>query len=214
MKQNYEKAMAAVLKWEGGFVNHPKDPGGATNMGITRATLASWRGEPVSVEDVRALTMAEALAIYRKRYADVVAFDSLPSGVDLCVLDFAINSGPERSAKMLQACLGVRQDGRIGPATIKAAADADRVLLIRSLCVNRLKFLRGLKAWTTFGVGWGRRVAEIERLALAMANAPAKPGPAITAPAAGIGAAIALAAAAIAAWWAEVEDFFRHIFGG
>jgi lysozyme family protein len=163
----FAACLTEVLKHEGGYADHPADPGGATNMGITHTTLAAWRGKPVTRQDVRALTRDEAAAIYRARYWDVIRGDDLPRGVDLCVFDFAVNSGPARAARSLQAALGVEMDGTIGPLTLAAAAKREPRALISDLCARRLAFLRSLSTYSVFGRGWERRVSEIEAAALA-----------------------------------------------
>ncbi len=99
---NFERALSLVLKHEGGFADHPADPGGATMMGITQATLAEWRGRPVTKDEVRALSRVEAGAIYRARYWDAVKGDDLPSGLDLAAFDYAVNSGPARAVRTIQ----------------------------------------------------------------------------------------------------------------
>jgi lysozyme family protein len=169
---SFEAALAVVLAHEGGYVDHPSDPGGATNRGITRATLAGWRGRPVSKAEVRALGRDEAAAIYRARYWNAVRGDDLPAGLDLAVFDFAVNAGPGRAIRTLQQVLGVRQDGAIGPQTL-AACQADSALLIRALGVARLAFHRRLPTFATFGKGWTRRIRAVEREALALASPPA-----------------------------------------
>ena len=95
---NFEASLAAVLKHEGGYADHPSDPGGATNLGVTRATLTRWRGRPVSKAEIRALTRAEAAKIYRALYWDEIAGDVLPAGLDFAVFDYCVNSGPGRAA--------------------------------------------------------------------------------------------------------------------
>jgi lysozyme family protein len=118
---SFERALALVFELEGGFVDHPRDPGGATKFGITRATLAEARDRPASVADVRGLTRAEAAAIYRRLYWREAGCDRLPPGLDLVVFDFAVHAGPARAAKVLQGVLGLKQDGVIGAVTQKAA---------------------------------------------------------------------------------------------
>ena len=95
---NFDRALTAVLRHEGGYVDHPSDPGGATNLGVTRATLAQWRGRAVSKAEVKALTRAEAAKIYRALYWDEIAGDALPAGLDFAVFDYCVNSGPGRAA--------------------------------------------------------------------------------------------------------------------
>jgi lysozyme family protein len=173
---NFEASLALVLKHEGGFVDHPADPGGATNLGITRATLARARGRPVSVDEVRSLSRAEAAAIYRRHYWDAVRGDDLPPGLDHAVFDCAVNSGPGRAIRLLQHAVGVAQDGRIGPATLAALGRGDVATTIRALGRARLGFLQALPTSAVFGRGWRARVAEVEREALAMvSHAPGGP---------------------------------------
>ena len=168
--QRFAAALAVVLRHEGGFVHHPLDPGGATNLGITRATLAAHRGRPVSVAAVRALTEAEAGEIYRRRYWAAVKADALPAGLDLAVFDLAVNSGPGRAARLLQRVLDVREDGVIGPETLAAATARDPAATVRALTEERLRFLQRLKTWKTFGRGWRRRVEDVGAESLRLAG--------------------------------------------
>ncbi len=168
----FHQAVELVLQHEGGFVDHPRDPGGATKFGITRETLSRARGRPVSIDDVRALTRAEAVAVYQRLYWDAVRADELPSGIDLAVFDLAVNSGPVRAARMLQNVLGVPADGIVGPVTLKAAQHADPAETIRRLTRARLGFLGRLAAWPVFGRGWRRRVLAVEQGALRLASSP------------------------------------------
>lgn len=160
-KRNFRRVLDHVLKFEGGYVDHPRDPGGATNLGITHKTLAAWRGEPVTKRDVRELTVDEAAEIYRARYWRVVQGDALPYGLDLVAMDGAVNSGPRRGAKWLQKGVGARADGKVGPKTIEAAQRAP-VGSIKRACNARMAFLSGLRHWDAFGRGWSRRVASVE----------------------------------------------------
>lgn len=178
-RSNFEACLDEVFRHEGGYVDHPADPGGATNMGITHRTLAAWRGRPVSKDDVRALSRTEAAAIYRALYWDKVRGDDLPDGLDLVTFDPAVNSGVSRGAGWLQRALGVTADGRVGPVTLGAAASAEAVATIKRACEIRMGFLTGLRTWGTFGRGWSRRVASVEavsvRMALAAAGATVRP---------------------------------------
>ena len=161
MKENLLPAMVALMKHEGNFSNHPKDPGGMTNLGVTQRVWEEWVGHPVSEKEMRALTPAIVAPMYKKKYWDKVHGDDLPSGVDLAVFDFAVNSGPGRAAKMLQRVLGVAEDGAIGPQTLAKAVSIDSSKLIADYNAARLAFLQALPTWATFGNGWGRRVAEV-----------------------------------------------------
>jgi lysozyme family protein len=168
-RDNFTACMAEIFAHEGGYVDHPKDPGGATNMGITIGTLRDWRGGPVTKQEVRNLTKREAQAIYRARYWNPVRGDDLRHGVDLVALDPAVNSGVSRGVRWLQRAVGATADGKMGPNTLKAANDASPVDAIKRACAARMGFLRGLRTWGTFGRGWSRRVARVEAVALGMA---------------------------------------------
>jgi lysozyme family protein len=158
-------------------VNHPADPSGATNLGITAATLARARGRPVTAADVKALTRAEAAGIYRRFYWDAVRGDDLPAGLDHAVFDLAVNSGPARAARLLQRVLKVAEDGAIGPATLAAASAADPAEAVRALQRERLAVLKRLPTWPVFGRGWQARVADVEREAVALAARRQAPAP-------------------------------------
>ena len=169
MEDNFNESLAHVLKHEGGFVNHPKDPGGATNLGCTKRVWEEWVGHEVTVDDIRSLTVADVTPLYKKKYWDAVRGDDLPRGVDFAVFDLAINSGTGRASKLLQRAVGVAADGAIGPATLAAVASINPRELATKVCEARLAFLQGLPTWETFGKGWGRRVKETEKVAFNMA---------------------------------------------
>lgn len=160
------KCLPIILKHEGGFVDHPKDPGGATNMGITHKTLAEWRKKPVTKEDVRRLTKDEAGRIYKALYWDKCHCDGLPLSVALVVFDGAVNSGVKRSSQWLQKSCGVAQDGVVGPKTIAAANCVKEDVLINLTLDERLAFLMKLSTWPTFGRGWKNRVDAVRKEAL------------------------------------------------
>jgi lysozyme family protein len=168
---NFQTALALVLRHEGGYVDHPKDPGGATNLGITIGTLSNWRGRLVTKDEVRRLTKEDVAPIYRHRYWDVVRGNDLPSGLDYAVFDFAVNSGPKRAAMMLQRAIGVEDDGWVGPVTLNAVWAADQHWLLNQLMDQRLNFLKRLDTWETFGKGWESRVASVRETALEIAKA-------------------------------------------
>lgn len=161
MQENQEQAINLILTSEGGYVDHPHDPGGATNLGVTLATLAAWRQQPVTKAEVRALERPEAIEIYEVQYADKISFALLPLGVDYCVLDCAVNSGPGRAALLLQKVLRVAQDGVIGLKTLAAARDMVPEVLLALYNEARLAFLRSLRNWKHFGTGWRTRVERV-----------------------------------------------------
>lgn len=169
----FERALALVLTHEGGWSDDPADPGGATNLGVTIGTLSLWLGRPATRAEVRALTPATVAPLYRRRFWDAIQGDALPAGLDVALFDFAVNSGPKRAVIGLQRVLGIADDGRLGPVTLAALQGRDRTALIGALCDGRLVFLRALSTWPRFGRGWGRRVEEVRKAALAMAAEPA-----------------------------------------
>lgn len=156
----FKEALTLVLAHEGGYVNHPRDPGGATNKGVTQAVYDAYRtGKGLGTQSVRHITLGEASAIYKRRYWDLVRGDELPTGVDYAVFDFAVNSGTGRAKRYLQKVLGVEADGELGPQSMRAlAAVNDREGLVTRLCGARMAFLRSLGTFSTFGRGWTRRV--------------------------------------------------------
>ena len=113
---NFQKCLEIILHHEGGYVNHPKDPGGETNLGVTKRVYEEWGG----TKDMKDLTVEDVAPIYKKNYWDRVKGDNLPTGLDLCIFDFAVNAGPGRAAKMIQKMIGVTVDGGIGPMTLQA----------------------------------------------------------------------------------------------
>jgi len=168
MNGNFEQCFALVLKHEGGYVDNPKDFGGATNLGCTKAVWEAWIGREVSKDDIKALTPADVMPLYRKKYWDAVSGDKLPDGVDYAVFDLAINSGTGRAAKILQKAVGAVQDGIIGLATLAAVNTHNPRELATLICEARLAFLQSLPTYDTFGKGWSRRVSEVENMAFSM----------------------------------------------
>lgn len=160
MKENFQDALNAILKHEGGFVNHPKDPGGMTNLGVTKKVWEEWVGKPVDEKEMRALTPEIVSPMYRKKYWDPVKGDELPDGLDYLMFDFAINAGPGRAIKTMQKAIGTNPDGAIGPKTMQALKDADQAALVAKFSDEKEAFYRGLSTFNTFGKGWLRRVAE------------------------------------------------------
>jgi len=170
---NSERAIPKILKHEGGYVNNPADPGGATNKGITIATFRRYIKPGGTIADLKALTESQAVVVYKRQYWDAVSADLLPSGVDYAVADFAVNSGPSRAGKYLQKVVGTAQDGVVGPATIAAARGLSAPDVINDICDERLAFMRrirGGRLWKTFGRGWQRRVDDVRAVSLAWAT--------------------------------------------
>ena len=165
---NWPQCFALVLKNEGGYVDNTADPGGATNLGCTKATWEAWVGHPVTKDDIKALTPNDVMPLYKAKYWDTIKGDDLPEGVDYAVFDFAINSGPSRAAKALQSVLSITVDGQIGPATLRALEAANPREVATAVCEARLAFLQSLSTYATFGKGWSRRVSEVETVSFNM----------------------------------------------
>lgn len=173
MKQNFDECLKMLLAHEGGFVNHSQDPGGMTNLGVTKAVYETWVGHPVDEKKMRALTQADVAPLYRKKYWDVVRGDELQSGLDYTIFDYAVNSGNGKAIKALQRCVGVPADGGFGPKTFAAVSqfkDHGTKQLIEEIHDERLDFLKGLKTWPVFGKGWERRVKEVKEKSLVMSG--------------------------------------------
>ena len=154
---NFDQAFDILLKHEGGFSDHPADPGGKTRFGITEAVAreVGYRG------DMRELPLNLAKRIYKDRYWDAMRAEELPAAVRYAVFDAAVNSGPRQATLWLQRAVGVKDDGIIGPQTLAAVRAADPERLLRRMLAQRLRFMAGLPNWTAFGRGWARRIADL-----------------------------------------------------
>ena len=173
MNSNFEKCLQKLLAHEGGFSNHPSDPGGVTNLGVTARVWEEWVGHPVDEKQMRALTPALVAPLYKRKYWDACRANELVPGLDYAVFDCAVNSGVGRAVKLLQSCVGATPDGGYGSITaalVKKAQQEDPIRLIELYCAKRLEFLESLKTFATFGKGWSRRVAEVKADSLAMAQ--------------------------------------------
>lgn len=154
---NYPASLAFTLKYEGGRVDNPKDPGGRTNQGVTQKTYDAWRGKKgLSRKDVYEMAASERDEIYKIGYWDTVGGDAIPAGPDLATFDYGVNSGPSRGKAAYTAA---------------RAASADPATIAKAICARRMSFLRGLGTFKTFGKGWTTRVAACEALAVKMALA-------------------------------------------
>jgi lysozyme family protein len=171
MQNNFEDCLKNLLVHEGGYVNHPSDPGGMTNLGVTARVWQEWVGHEVDEKQMRALTPEMVAPLYKRKYWDACHADDLVSGLDYAVFDVAVNSGPGRAIKFLQSCVGATPDGGYGSITaslVKKSQEQDASRLIELYCAKRLEFLNALPTFTTFGKGWSRRVAEVKEAALKM----------------------------------------------
>lgn len=168
MKENFDEALKAILHHEGGYVHHKLDPGGMTNLGVTKRVWEEWVGHEVDEKAMRALTPAIVGPMYKTKYWDKIRGDDLPAGVDYAVFDAAINSGPGRAAKWLQQTVGAVPDGAIGAGTLAKVAAMEPAEIVEKYQQTRLAFMQSLPTWDTFGKGWGRRVTEVKDAALKM----------------------------------------------
>lgn len=171
MNASFSRALTLVLVHEGGFSDHPRDPGGATMKGVIQRVYDAYRQRKgQGPRSVKLLINAELQDIYRQLYWNKIDGDELPAGLDYCVFDAAVNSGPSQAAKWLQRGINdvlgkgtLVVDGNIGPATLAAAEAAPRVEVIDAVCNRRLVMLRGLKTWDVFGDGWTNRIEGEEK---------------------------------------------------
>jgi len=172
MEANFFFSLEMVLHHEGGFVDHPEDPGGATNKGVTHKTYAEFLGRPLEdVDELKNIPDEHVQIIYKNMYWDKVCGDELDTGLDFCTFDWAVNSGPSRSSKYLQGLVGATEDGIIGPRTMERINATDTGMLIQAMANKREEYYRSLKTFETFGKGWLRRNKETLEAALAMREA-------------------------------------------
>ncbi len=165
---NWPHCLQIILGFEGGFVNNPRDPGGATNKGVTQATLSNYLHRQATEDDVRNISDATVEAIYRDEYWDRVQGDALPDGVDLIVFDEAVNQGPGTASKTLQRAVGATADGIIGPATLAAVAAFPAPTLVADISDARERAYRQDAGFDEFGDGWISRLDHCTQLALGM----------------------------------------------
>lgn len=152
---SFDVSVKRVLMHEGGFVDHPNDPGGATNYGITQA-VARQHGY---TGDMRNLPLDTAKAIYKADYWAKGHCDKMAQIVAYQHFDACVNHGVDQAAKFLQRALGVSADGVIGPQTLDALSKADPLKVASSIIAQRIRFYTNLGTWSIFGKGWVRRVA-------------------------------------------------------
>jgi lysozyme family protein len=170
MTKNFRDCLELVLKHEGGFVNHPKDPGGMTNLGVTKKVWEDWIGHEVDEKAMRALTPTIVAPMYEMKYWRTSYCEKLPRGLDLLVFSMAVNAGSGRSVKLLQEAIGVVADGVIGPRTMARINEANVETLIDKFSEARTAFYRGLKTFPVFGKGWLSRTDKEHSEALDMAK--------------------------------------------
>ena len=168
MKSNFDECLAMLLEHEGGYVNSKHDRGGMTNLGVTRRVYEDWVDRKVTEQEMRDLTPDDVAPIYKKNYWDRVKGDYLPSGVDWCAFDWAVNSGSGRPAKAIQRAVGAKVDGAIGKQTVGLVMEKDPKFIIDYVYTVRQAFYEGLDDYKHFGRGWSRRNTETLHQAMKM----------------------------------------------
>jgi lysozyme family protein len=156
-----------IHNYEGGYVNHPDDPGGETIYGITKA-VARANGYDGPMKE---MPLRWAYDIYKAKYAKPVWYDSIEAGKDFSILDYGINSGPSRPIRVAQAICRLPQTGKMDPTTVTAINACNPETFINTMNDERLVFMKSLKGgamWQTFGKGWGSRVADTRRISVNM----------------------------------------------
>jgi lysozyme family protein len=168
MASNFQECLDLVLKSEGGWVNHPSDPGGETNLGVTKRVWVEYVGHPV--ESLKKLTKEDVAPLYELKYWRPCYCEVLPRGLDFVVFSMGVNAGPGRSVKLLQSAIGCVPDGVIGPRTRELISSSNGADIIKKFSTARREYYQSLKTFPIFGKGWLIRVDREEQEALDMAK--------------------------------------------
>ncbi len=169
MDSNFDKSLIKVLEHEGGYVFHPEDPGGETNLGVTKKVYDKWTAEnDLVVKDMQDITVNDVMPIYKKNYWLKAKCDQLPIGIDYIIFDMSVNHGVSRAAKFLQGVVGAEQDGVIGSKTLAMVDKMEQSDIVEALCLEREDFYRNLKTFNTFGNGWLNRNSGVKATSLEM----------------------------------------------
>jgi lysozyme family protein len=168
MSDSFKECLDLVLKSEGGYVNNPADPGGMTNLGVTKRVWEEFTGHESDEKEMRSLTFEKVAPLYEQKYWRPCYGEVLPRGLDFVVFSMGVNAGPGRSVKLLQSSIGCVPDGVIGPATRRLISDSNSATLIGKFSEARREYYRSLKNFPIFGKGWLNRVDHEETEALNM----------------------------------------------
>ena len=168
MQNNFDRCLALVLKHEGGYVNHPSDPGGQTNLGVTRKVWEEWVGRESSEKEMRSLTKDQVAPLYKAKYWLACYGPQLPLGIDYMAFDAAVNMGVGRAIKLLQESIGCVPDGMIGPRTMQLIDQKKPYEIIQAFSKRKTEFYQGLKTFPVFGKGWLNRVEDVRLNAIDM----------------------------------------------
>ena len=170
MQNNFKECLDLVLKSEGGYVNNPADPGGMTNLGVTKRVWEEYTGHGADEKEMRSLTPEKVAPLYEQKYWRPCYGEVLPRGLDFVVFSMGVNAGPGRAVKLLQQSIGCVPDGVIGPTTRKLISDSNPTTLISKFSETRREYYRALKTFPIFGKGWLARVDKEESESLNMAK--------------------------------------------
>jgi lysozyme family protein len=170
MTGNFKECLALILKSEGGYINHPSDPGGRTNFGVTQRVWEEYTGHEADEKIMRGLTPEKVAPLYEQRYWRPCYGEILPRGLDFLCFSFGVNAGSGRSVKLLQQSLGLVSDGVIGPRVMQKLRESNIADVIKGFSESRREYYKSLKTFPIFGKGWLNRVDHEEAQALNMAK--------------------------------------------
>ena len=170
MQGNFKTCLDLVLKSESGYVNNPADPGGMTNLGVTKRVWEEFTGHGADEKEMRSLTPEKVAPLYEQKYWRPCYGEVLPRGLDFVVFSMGVNAGPGRSVKLFQSAIGCVPDGVIGPATRSLILGSNSTTLISKFSEARREYYRSLKTFPIFGKGWLTRVDKEESEALNLAK--------------------------------------------
>lgn len=165
MKENFDVTLRTLFEQWGALADHPSDPGGMTNLGVTRHVWERWVGREVPESEMRALTPELVTPMFKATLWDAIGGGELPSGVDVVVFDLAVNSGPRYAVQVLQKLLGAELGGLVNPDMLSRASSADPSKLISDYTEERLAYLRMIPDWITSEEDRTKRVAAVKAVA-------------------------------------------------
>ena len=164
MSETLNNALGFILLWEGGYINHPSDPGGATNFGVTQTTYNTYRKKiAYPLQSVKLISKAEVLEIYKTMYWDKIHGDDLPESLSISLMDWAVNAGVKRAVSHLQQALNVTVDGVFGPKTLEAAKKCGEKELKEFLSIRENYYLKLGKKKPMFLKGWLNRLNDLKK---------------------------------------------------
>jgi len=173
MLNNFQKSLQYVLESEGLFTDNPLDAGGATMKGITLETYRIYKKNThLTPNDLEQISDMDVSTIYLNQYWNACRCSDLPSGIDYCVFDMAINSGTGMSVKLLQKSVGTDIDGVFGSITLALTKGKDQLGLIRAFSDQKESFYRNIVAkrpsQSVFINGWLARINDVQERAIKM----------------------------------------------